>query len=659
LVSLHNISKQYGARSLFRDVFLTIGDRERIAVVGSNGSGKTTLLKIITGEVEPDAGKVTASRFTTVGYLPQEGVRHAGRVLIDETAAAMEDLLFLNRRIEEIGREIEERSAAGDRDSEELTSLVEELGRMHHHLEHAEGYRVEAKTRQILSGLGFSEGDFRRRTEEFSGGWQMRIALARLLLREPTILLLDEPTNHLDIQSLRWLESHLQSYEGAVILVSHDRRFLDNLTRRTIEISLGTVTEYAGHYSFYLEEKAGRLAARRAARENQEKKIRETMRFVERFRYKATKARQVQSRLRKIEGMEKVEVEEEEKDIVFEFPQPGRAGRVLLELDGVSKAYDGPPVFRNLSLRIERGNRIALMGPNGTGKSTLVRILAGLESFQEGTRKTGHNASISYYAQNQAETLNPDRTVLETLEEVATGDHRLHLRTLLGHFLFSGDDVFKNVSVLSGGEKSRLALARMLLVPANLLLFDEPTNHLDMSSKEVLQEALLRFEGSFLIVSHDRDFLDPLIDRVLDFEGGQLRVTLGTVDEYLEKWYKEGDDDVTRGTSGQVLRRKSPLQLDKERRRRDAEKRQRLYRRLKPLREALEEIEGRILLRERRMGEIEETLADGKTYENEKTVRSLNREHGDIRTGLAALYDEWTSLQEEMERIEGEEKGGE
>jgi ATP-binding cassette subfamily F protein 3 len=657
LISLHNISKQYGSRYLFKDIFLTIGDRERITVVGSNGAGKTTLLKIITGQVEPDSGKITASRFNTVGYLPQDGIRHSGRLLLDETAAAAEDILLVNRRIEEIGREIEKRSALGDRDSDELKSIVEELGKMHHHLEDAEGYTIEVKIRQILSGLGFSERDFRRRTEEFSGGWQMRIELAKLLLREPTILLLDEPTNHLDIHSLRWLESYLQSYEGSVIVVSHDRRFLDNLTGRTIEISLGTVTEYRGNYSFYLEEKAGRLLARRSARENQQKKIRETLRFVERFRYKATKARQVQSRLRMMEKLEKVELEDEEKDIVFEFPQPGRAGRILLELDHVSKAYNGSPVFRGLSLRIERGDRIALMGPNGSGKSTLARIIAGLEPFQEGKRKTGHNAALSYYAQNQADMLDPEKTVLETLESVATGDHRMNLRTLLGHFLFIGDDAFKRVSVLSGGEKSRLALARMLLVPANLLLFDEPTNHLDMSSKDVLQEALMRFEGAFMIVSHDRDFLEPLIDKVLDFDEGHLRVTLGTVEEYLEKWYKDKEVDVPRGPSGEVLRRKSPLQLDRERRREDAEKRQRLYRKLRPLRESVEKLEEQIALRELRTGEIEEALADGKTYENEKTARSLNREYGEIRARLEALYGEWTTLQEEIERIEEEERG--
>lgn len=655
MISLHDISKQYGTRCLFRDVFLTIGDRERIAVVGSNGAGKTTLLKIIAGEIEPDSGRVAASRFSTVGYLPQDGIRHSGRCLVDETAAAAEDIVLVNRRIEEIGREIEERSARGDRDSGEMTSLVEKLGRMHHHLEDTEGYAIDAKARQILSGLGFSESDFMRRTETFSGGWQMRIALARLLLREPTILLLDEPTNHLDIPSLRWLESCLQSYEGSVILVSHDRRFLDNLAARTIEISLGDMTEYRGNYSFYLEEKSGRLLARRAAREQQQKKIRETLRFAERFRYKATKARQVQSRLRMIERMEKIELEDDEKDIVFEFPRPTRPGKVILELERVSKDYEGRPVFGDLSLRIGREDRIALMGPNGTGKSTLVRILAGLEPFREGTRKIGHNASVSYYAQNQADAMDPEKTVLETLEDVATGDHRLRLRTLLGHFLFAGDDVFKRVSVLSGGEKSRLAMARMLLVPSNLLLFDEPTNHLDLSSKEVLQEALMRFEGAFLIVSHDRDFLEPLVDRVLDFDAGHLRITLGTVEEYIEKWYKETGPGAQRDAPEQRLRGKSAIRPDRERRREDAEKRQRLYRRLKPLRESLERLEREIALRERRTGEIEAALADGRTYESEKTARSLNREYGEIRARLESLYEEWAGLQEAADRIEEEE----
>ncbi len=663
MISLLGVSKQYGDRHLFRDVSLTIGERERIAVVGSNGAGKSTLLKMIAGRVEPDAGRIAASRFSTVGYLPQDGVTHSGRSLLDETAAAVEDLLLVKRRIEEIQEEIEKLTRAGDAgpgepgEIEELKALVEEQGKMHHHLESAEGYTIEVRIRQILSGLGFGEEDFPRPTDEFSGGWQMRIELAKLLLQEPTVLLLDEPTNHLDIGSLRWLESYLQSYEGTVILVSHDRRFLDNLVSRTIEISLGAVTEYGGNYSWFVDEKARRLLIQRAAYENQQKTIRETLAFANRFRYKATKARQVQSRLRMIEKMDKVEMEEGEKDIAFEFPQPGRAGRILLELDQVSKSYDGKPVFRDLSLKIERGDRIALMGPNGTGKSTLARIIAGLEPFQEGARKTGHQAAISYYAQNQAETLNPEKTVLETLEEAATGDHRLHLRSLLGKFLFREDDVFKSVAVLSGGEKSRLALARMLLVPANLLIFDEPTNHLDLSSKDVLQEALLRFTGACLIVSHDRDFLDPLINKVLDFKDGRLRVTLGGVADYLEKWAGE-EGETARGTSGQALPKKSVLHLDKERRREEAEKRQQLYRKLRPLKEFLEGLEEEIARAERRRKEIEEALADGKTYENERAARSLNREYGEVTARLKTLYEEWTGLQEQVERIEVGVKGG-
>jgi len=643
---------------LFQDVSLTVGDRERIAVVGSNGTGKSTLLKIVAGEIEPDSGRVTASRFNTVGYLPQDGVAHSGRTLYEETALAMEDLLWVNGRIEEINGALAALSAAGDRGSGELQSLVEELGKMHHHLEFSDGYTVEAKIKQILSGLGFSERDFGRSTGEFSGGWQMRIELAKLLLQEPTILLLDEPTNHLDIQSLQWLESHLQSYEGAVLLVSHDRRFLDQLAARTLEVSSGAVSDYRGNYSFYLEEKARRLLVEQSAFENQQKMIRETLQFAERFRYKATKARQVQSRLRRIEKMERLDPGEGEKEIVFEFPRPAQAGKIVLELDGLTKAYNGAPVFQGVSLTIGRRDRVALMGPNGSGKSTLARIIAGLEPYQEGVRKMGHNATVSYYAQNQAETLDPGKTVLETLEDVATGEHRRNLRSLLGRFLFREDDVFKKVSVLSGGEKSRLALARMLLVPANLLIFDEPTNHLDLSSKDVLQEALLRYPGAFVLVSHDRDFLDPLIDRVLDFENGRLRVTLGTVEDYIGKHCGAGNGDARLDAAGRVIRKKSPLHFEKERRREEAETRQRLYLALKPLRETLRGLEDRIAGGEQRKREIEEALADGKTYEDDRKVRALNREYGDVKARLKALYDEWTVLQEEMEQAETGAKGG-
>ena len=511
MLSLQNISKQYGPKVLFEGLSLFIDERDRIAVVGANGTGKSTLMKIVTGEVEADTGVLHKSRFTTVGYLPQELIGHAGRTLLEETLKAFENLQGLQDRFDKISAEIQTRTAAGE-SGPEIENLLAEMGRVQHQIEDGEGWRIEARAKEILFGLGFGESDLQRPSGEFSSGWQMRIELARLLLRAPSVLLLDEPTNHLDIESLEWLETYLQSYAGAIVLVSHDKRFLDNLVRRTVEISQGKATEYTGNYSNYLREKEMRRGLLEAAFENQQKMIRETERFVERFRAKSTKARQVQSRLKRLEKVDIIELESDEQEIAFRFPSPPRSGRIVLQLEGVEKRYGNTPVLDGVSLTIERGDRIAVLGVNGAGKSTLVRVLAGIEPIQAGRRTEGHQVSVSYYAQNQADALNPAKTVLETVEEVAPFGMGGNLRTLLGHFLFSDDDVFKRVSVLSGGEKSRLALARMLLVPANFLILDEPTNHLDVRSKEVLKEALRNFDGTYAIVSHDRDFSDRARD---------------------------------------------------------------------------------------------------------------------------------------------------
>ncbi|HEY5998821.1 MAG TPA: ABC-F family ATP-binding cassette domain-containing protein, partial [bacterium] len=534
-MTLNHVDKQYGGEYLFRDLSLRIGDDERIAVVGPNGAGKSTLMKIILGLVEPDAGEIVRSRSHTAGYLPQEGIAHAGKALADEVATAFDDLLAMHARADEIAGEIDALAAAGRGDSPQVHDLVEELGKIQHHLEHREGWSIHSKVEEVLLGLGFRPADMGRDTAEFSGGWQMRIALAKLLLREPTILMLDEPTNHLDIESLTWLEEYLKGYDGSVVVISHDRRFLDTLTRRTIEIANGKMGEYRGNYSYYLKEREVRLEMLRAAYENQQEQIRATMAFVDRFRYQATKARQVQSRLKQLDKIERIELDEEQGGISFDFPPPPAPGRILMRLEGVTKAYGEHTVFTGLDLTLERGDRIAFLGSNGAGKSTLARIIAGLEPIQAGTRTPGHNLIVSYYAQHQADELEPKKTVLETLEDAAPAGLQQGLRKLLGCFLFTGDDVFKRVAVLSGGEKSRLALAKMLLTPANLLILDEPTNHLDVRSKGVLQEALRRFGGSYCIVSHDRDFLEPLATKVLEFRDGRVSMFLGGVSDWLEK----------------------------------------------------------------------------------------------------------------------------
>ena len=653
MISLNNISKQYSGKYLFKEVSLHISDRERIAFVGANGTGKSTLMKIMMNQIEPDSGDVIQSRSNTVGYLPQDGVYHRGKTLLDEAATAFDDVLLLRERMDEIHQEIEQLTENSAADAQALRELLNELGKIQHHLEHREGYNIESRIKQVLSGLGFAERDFSRMADEFSGGWQMRIELAKLLLREPTILLLDEPTNHLDLESLEWLESYLKAYEGSVVLVSHDRRFLDNLVERTFELSLGSLNEYSGNYSFYLRQKEQRQAALHAAYDNQQQHIRQTMAFVERFRYKATKARQVQSRLRTLDKMERVAIESEEQEIVFKFPQPPASGRIVMELKHISKFYGRNCVFEGLSLKIDRGDKIALLGVNGSGKSTLVRVIAGLEPFQSGERISGHNVSISYFAQQQAEELDPQKTVLQTVEELALLEGMTRLRSLLGAFLFSGEAVFKKVAVLSGGEKSRLALAKMLLLRANFLILDEPTNHLDMASKAVLQQALGDFSGSCLIVSHDRDFLEPLINKVIDIRDGALHMLQGSINDYLDKLHKEQHNEYQlRDTTGQTIQKKSPQHREKLRKREEAELRQERYRLLNPLKNELQRLEQEISRAESKKAALEAAFADPKTYENEERARSANIEYREISAHIKILYEKWAQAHEQIEKIE-------
>ncbi|MDX9758099.1 MAG: ABC-F family ATP-binding cassette domain-containing protein [Bacteroidota bacterium] len=657
MISLNAITKEYPGKVLFKDVSLRIGDNERVSIVGSNGTGKSTLMKIITGEMEPDSGEIAQSRNNTVGYLPQDGIAHSGRTLFDEAATAFDDIMAMHDRVDELSAEISRLAAQPAHDEEHLHRLVEELGEIQHVLEHREGYNIQTKVAQVLSGLGFHERDFQRRTEEFSGGWQMRIALAKLLLREPTILLLDEPTNHLDLEALQWLEEYLLGYEHSIVLISHDRRFLDNLVKRTIEISLGKLTEYSGNYSFFVDQKILRMEQQRAAYENQQQHIKQTKQFVDRFRYKATKARQVQSRLKMLEKLEPIELEDEEGGISFDFPEPPQPGRILMELSGIAKSYGALHLFENLDLTIERGDRIAFLGVNGAGKSTLARIIAGIESFQHGTRKPGHNLAIGYYAQNQAEELVPRNTVLQTLDLVATGDVRKRLRTLLGCFMFSGSDVDKMVAVLSGGEKSRLALAKMLLTPSNLLILDEPTNHLDMRSKAVLQDALSRYDGSMVIVSHDRDFLEPLVNKCIDFRDGQLRITLGTVSDYLRKRSEEQEEHRRRDVAGQLVEKKSAVHSDRERKREEAQRRQDRFKRIKPLKNRLDRAEKTIADLEEKKAGVEAALADETTYRDEAKAKVLTQQYRDLTVELDSAFAEWESVQAEIDEFDREPDG--
>ena len=626
-----------------------ISPHDRIGLVGSNGTGKTTLLRIITGLVQPDSGFVSKAKFVTVGYLQQEGVAVSGKTLYEEAASAFEDILEIQQELEEAQHSL----GHLDPNSEEYTETLEVYGELQHKLEDLDAFRMKSKVERVLMGLGFAVRDLGRMTEEFSGGWQMRIELAKLLLREPSVLLLDEPTNHLDLETLQWLEEYLRNYHGAVVLVSHDRAFLDNLCSRTLALTMSRLEQYSGNYSFYEKESVKRRELQIQAMKNQQQRMKETQEFIERFRYKASKARQVQSRVKQLEKVEIIEIEPEESGIRFEFPQPPTSGRVVMELRDLAKSYGPIEVFENLDYKIERGDRIAMVGLNGAGKSTLSRILAGIETFNSGQRIVGHNVVLSYFAQHQAEELDPSKEILDTIDEIAEGDIRKRLRSLLGAFLFHDDDVFKEISVLSGGEKSRVALAKMLLKPSNFMILDEPTNHLDMKSKKVLQEALLHYEGTFLIVSHDRFFLDPIVNKVVEVGGGTARTFIGNISDYVLKKREEKEasartEAVERKASGESER------SDKERKRTEAERRQQLSIKLRPLKVKVETVEREIEKLESRHKEIEAAMLDPELYKNGPEAKRVSAERKELEQLLARAYDQWDTIQSEIEKVRTE-----
>jgi len=637
MLSANSITIRFGERTLFEDVSFTVSPHDRIGLVGSNGSGKTTLLKAIAGRQLVDGGSMQKANFVTVGYLPQDGVTAAGRTLTAEAHTAFEDAMSAERSLAEAHGSLARLAP----EAPEAAELLEVIGELQHRLEDLDVYRLESKVERVLMGLGFSVSDFGRKTEEFSGGWQMRIELTKLLLREPSVLLLDEPTNHLDIDSQIWLEEYLRSYDGAVILVSHDRAFLDTITRTTLALHAAKAEQYSGNYTFYVRESQARRVLLEQAFKNQQKEIQKTQEFIDRFRYKNTKARQVQSRIKRLEKLERIEVETEESGITFKFPQAPASGRKVIELRDVTKRYGPLTVFSGLDCLIERGDRIAVVGVNGAGKSTFARILAGIEAFDTGERALGHKVSVSYFAQHQAEELDPEKDALSTLDEIAAGDIRRLLRTILGSFLFHGDDVFKKVSVLSGGEKSRLALAKMLLVPSNLLILDEPTNHLDMRSKGVLQDALDAYEGTLVIVSHDRAFLDPLVTKVLEFSPAGMKVYLGTVSEYLQR---KSEERLAIRTGASDRQKADEKTTARDRRRREAEERQQRSKRLKPIKDRIARLEKSIAELESRKRDLERLMADPSFFAQGEEAKRAPADYKRIESDLAYAYREWEEL---------------
>ena len=548
MIQLSNLTKSFGDRVLFDHVTWQITDRERVGLCGPNGAGKTTLLRMMAGLDEPDGGAILKPAALTVGYLPQDGLSHEGRTLFDEAASAFEVLLAIKVEMHALEARLGDPAIPAAEHDEMLVRYSDLQDRFRLH----DGYSIELKTATVLQGLGFEPSDFERPTETFSGGWQMRIALAKLLLGQPNLLLLDEPTNHLDLEARNWLETYLNAYPHAVILVSHDRFFLDAVVTRIADLTLRTLTDYVGNYSDYLIEHETRIEALRKAKREQDEEVARVRMFIDRFRYQATKASQVQSRIKMLEKVVPIEVPPERKKIHFDFPTSGKSGRNVLELKQARKAYDHLVVFGGVTLHIERGDRIALVGPNGTGKSTLMRMLSGEEAPDSGQRIEGHNVVMQYFAQDEATRMDPAPTVYETLASGSPLHMVPAIRHILGGFLFSGDDVYKHVRVLSGGERTRLAVARMLLSPSNVLLLDEPTNHLDLDSKEVLLDALVDYGGTLVFVSHDRYFVERLATKIIEVGHGDAVVYPGTYQEFL--WHKEHPrgQDGREGQKGQV-----------------------------------------------------------------------------------------------------------
>jgi len=665
-----NLSLSFGGQELFRNLNWHVRKGERIGLVGPNGAGKTTLFRLIVGQLEPDAGRVQRGRESTIGYLPQEGITITGRALFTEARSALPQLTEIQRELAAIHDALERQDVG----AEEHDELLARYGDLQHRFEELGGFRADAEVAKVLTGLGFHESQFEQPTETFSGGWQMRLALAKLLLQQPDILLLDEPTNHLDLDSLLWLESYLRAYVGSVIIISHDREFLDRLVTRIASLYRQTITEYTGNYSSFERQFEFELEAHRKAYEEQQEEIARIQRFIDTFRYNARKASQVQSRVKQLDKLERIEPPQSlPKGVRFHFPPAPRSGRVVIELHNVSKQYDSLQVFRDVNLVIERGERVALVGVNGAGKSTLSRILSGVEDATTGERRLGHQVVLDYYAQQQADRLTSDNTVYDEIAKNASLAMTPELRTLLGAFLFSGDAINKKVAVLSGGEKSRLALAKMLLQPSNFLILDEPTNHLDMRTKDVLREALLQFGGTFLIVSHDRYFLNGLVTKVIEMQHGQLVVYPGTLEEFLQwkermsgvqspefrvqqkKSSPSNPQSVTRNSQFTIGNPRSDMAdtlavIQEAKRGKLSYEQQKAARAEQQKRERrLADIEKKVATLEEKKTALECLIADGATFTNPHRARELTQEYETLKQTLDEQYAAWTELAETLE----------
>lgn len=643
MVSVEGLKVEFGAKPLFQDVSYVIGDRDRVALVGKNGAGKSTMLKIIAGIQKPTGGTVSVSKEMTVGYLPQVMKLSDTRTVRNEAELAFADIHRLEEEIENLNNQLSERT---DFESEEYQELIEKFTHKSEHYQMMGGANYQAELEQTLLGLGFRRDDFDRPTSEFSGGWRMRIELAKLLLSHPDILLLDEPTNHLDIESIQWLEDFLARRCSSVMLVSHDRAFLNNVTNRTIEITCGTIHDYRVKYDEYVKLRVERREQQLRAYENQQKEIAEIKDFIERFRYKPTKSNQVQSRIKALEKIVPIEVDEiDTRRLRLKFPPAMRSGDYPVICDNLAKSYGEHTVFSGVDLTIKRGEKVAFVGRNGEGKSTLVKCIMGEIPF-DGTLKIGHNISIGYYAQNQAQLLDDEITVYDTIDSVAVGDIRTRINDILGAFMFGGEENQKKVKVLSGGERSRLAMIRLLLTPNNLLILDEPTNHLDMTTKDVLKEAILAFDGTVIVVSHDREFLDGLVSKVYEFGDGKIREHLGGIYDFLQKKQMDSLADIGRmkGTetkstkSVQTIAQESAPKMDYAAQKELEKQKKRLAKKVADCEKEVEKISNEIK-------DLEEWMSTPQGAQNP----AMFEEYGKLKTKLADAEQRWEEAMIEAE----------
>ena len=646
MISINSLTVAYGGFTLLNDINFHISENDKIGLVGKNGAGKSTILKLICGLQNPTSGKVAVPSGVKIGYLPQIMEHHRGRSVIDEAMTAFADMFALEDELERITLELSERQ---DYESDDYHNLIVKMNEVNDRLSYTRSDNPQVIAERTLLGLGFKYEELQRPTETFSQGWNMRIELAKILLSKPDVLLLDEPTNHLDIESIEWLEGYLKDYKGSLVLISHDRKFLDNVTNRTVEIMVGRIHDYKVPYSKYLELRRERLAQQQAAYENQQRMIEKTEEFIEKFRYKPTKSNQVQSRVKQLEKLERIEVDLEDRStLAVKFPPAPRSGDIAYKGVDLKVGYGEKIVFSDAQIEVRRGEKVALVGRNGEGKTTLMRVIMRELDPKAGESKVGYNVNIGYYAQNQEDILDKEDTVFGTLDRVAVGDIRLKLRDILGAFLFKGEDIDKKVAVLSGGERARLAMAKLILKPYNLLALDEPTNHMDIRSKDILKQALKAYDGTLIIVSHDRDFLDGLVDKLYEFRDGKVKEHLGGVQEFLERRKLENLSELERHNKEAVQEKPAEVIQKKEEAKQEYQAQKYVSKEEKKIKNRISFLEKKIGEYETKMAEIEAKLMSPGPDDD---VMDLTREYLENKRELDYKMEEWEQLNEQLENI--------